>query len=263
MMQVRIALLLCLSIGMAGCGSSSKKNTSSGGPVSGNWQMALLPNGKTLAKKQSGFLLQSGSAVTGNVLFLDPPCSGIGSVTGSVNGTNVSLAINPTGVQISLTGTIGSDQASMSGTFTLLQAGCSGTSAAPLAGTWTANLVAPLNGTIQGSFTSKEGVVYQVGSGSTLSQGPNTGVSSVPLAGNISVSSDTPYCFTGATITGSVSGTALALNLLNADGTQLGNMNGTTSLDGTSVTGTYSILAQGTGTGACGGGDGGTFTFSL
>jgi len=219
--------------------------------------MSLLPTGKKLAKTQSGFLMQTGSTVTGGLMVLDSPCSGVGDVTGTFDGTNVSLSVIPTELQISLTGNLGSDQKSMSGNFTLQQTGCSGTSSAPLSGTWTASLVAPLNGKIQGTFTSKEGLTYPVNG--QISQGPNTGISTADLTGNITISG---YCFFGAGFTGTVSGTSLVLNLLNPDGSQAGQMPGTSSVDGTSITGKYALMPQGN-TPPCKGGDGGTFSFSL
>jgi len=246
---------------LAGCGSSNKNSNSAPsapGVLSGNWQMSLLPTGKTLAKTQSGFLLQNGNTVTGGLMVLDSPCSGVGNVTGTIDSTGVSLTVNPTQIQVTLTGTVGSDQKSMSGDFNMLQFGCSGTSSAPLSGTWTATLVAPLNGKIQGTFTSKEGVTYPVAG--QISQGPNTGISTATLTGNITVSG---YCFLGAGFTGTVSGTALVLNLLNPDGSQAGEIPGTNSIDGTSITGRYILKAAPNSPPPCKGGDGGTFVFNL
>jgi len=221
--------------------------------------MSLLPTGAGSAKQQSGFLVQTGGTITGSLMFLDSPCSGIGDVSGTVNGTSVSLAVNPTGVQIALTGTLGSNQQTMGGDFTILQAGCSGTSSAPLAGTWTADLVKALNGNITGTFVSKENVAYPITG--QITQGPNTGVSTAALSGSLNV---TGYCFASANIVGTVSGTALVISLVNADGSQAGQINAISSLDGTQVSGSYSILAQGsTGMAPCKGGDGGTVTFNL
>lgn len=219
--------------------------------------MSLLPTGATLARRESGFLLQSGSTVTGGMMLLNSPCSGIGNVNGSVNGAAVSLDVNPTGVNVSLTGTLGSNPQSISGTYILLATGCNGTSSAPETGSWTANLVTPLNGNIQGTFTSREGVTYSVTG--QLSQGPNTGISTASLNGNLNI---TGYCIAGANIAGTVSGTALVMNLVSTTGIQVGQLTATASLDGTLVTGKYSILPQ-TGVPPCGGGDSGTMTLNL
>ena len=247
---------------LVGCGGSSNKssNSSSAAPgvLTGNWQMNLLPTGRTLAKTQSGFLLQNGNTVTGGLMVLDSPCSGVGDVTGTADSTGVSLTVNPTQLQITLTGTLGSDQKSMSGDFNMLEFGCSGTSSAPLSGTWTATLVAPVSGKIQGTFTSNEGVTYPIAG--QISQGPNTGISTSILTGNITASG---YCFLGAGFTGTVSGTALVLTLLDPHGVQVGQMTGTNSIDGTSITGKYNLGPQPSAPPPCKGGDGGKFTFSL
>lgn len=258
--HLRIALLFALSILMTACGSSnssSSSNSGTPGALSGNWQMSLLPTGRTLARGQSGFLLQNGNTVTGGMMLLNAPCSGIGGADGSVNGAAVSLEVNPTGVNITLTGTLGTDQQSMSGSYILLATGCTGTTSAPETGTFTANLVTPLNGNLQGTFTSKEGITYSVTG--QVSQGPNTGISTASLTGNLNVRG---YCFSAANIAGTVSGTAVVMNLVDATGAQVGQLTATASLDGTLVTGKYSILAQ-TGTPPCGGGDGGTMTLNL
>ena len=128
---LRIALLFAVSILMSACGNSNSSVSSTPGTLSGNWQMSLLPTGKTLARRQSGFLIQNGSAVTGGMMLLNNPCSGTGGVTGTVNGAGVALNVNPTGVNVTLTGTLGSDQQSMSGSYVLLATGCTGTTAAP------------------------------------------------------------------------------------------------------------------------------------
>ncbi|SRR5579871_307979 len=261
-MRLGFSLLLCSAMLLVGCGRGSSNNSNppvnGTGALSGNWQMSLLPTGKTLAKTQSGFLQQSGSTVTGGLMVLDSPCSGVGNVTGTLDGSAVSLSVAPTELQVTLTGTLGSDQKSMTGDFTMLPFGCTGTSSAPLSGTWTANLVAPLNGKIQGTFTSKEGVTYPIAG--QISQGPNTGISTATLSGNITASG---YCFLGAGFTGTVSGTTLVITLLDPYGAQVGQITGTNSLDGTSITGRYDLIPQPNSPPPCRGGDGGTFTFSL
>ena len=260
-MRLRFSLLLCSAMLLVGCGNSNNHNNSSPsgtGDLSGNWQMSLLPTGKKLAKTQSGFLLQTGNTVTGGLMVLDSPCSGVGDVTGTIDSTGVSLAVNPTQLQITLTGTVGSDRRSMSGDFGMLQFGCSGTSSAPLSGTWMANLVAPVNGKIQGTFTSNKGGTYPVAG--QISQGPNTGSSTATLSGNITV---TGYCFLGAGFTGTVSGTALVLNLLDPYGSQVGQITGTNSIDGVSISGIYNLLPQTNAPPPCKWGDGGTFAFTL
>jgi hypothetical protein len=263
-MQRRIAFLLALPLLMTACSSSSNSHSSGSssspsGALSGNWQMTLQssdPKAKPLA--QSGFLLQTGNAVTGSVIVSNSSCSGIASVSGNVNGSDISLEINPTGTVINQTGTISGQ--SMSGNYSILSTGCSGThDAAPQSGTWTASLVTPLSGNLQGTYTSNRLGPFAVTG--QVSQGPNTGISNATLSGSLSVPG---YCFTAANITGAVSGTSVVMNLVDTDGTQVGEIIGTSSLDGTSLTGTLKLIGLGqSARQGCKSSDSGTITLTL
>lgn len=256
-MRGTIGLLLALPLLMTACGGGSSSAGSQSGSISGNWQMSLQKNqSKLKPKTQSGFLVQSNNAVTGDLLFTGIPCSGVGTVTGSVTGANVSLVVDPVGITVNLTGAVSSDQTSMSGNYTLLASGCGSTES----GTWKANIVKPLNGNLQGTFTSTRlGKALPVTG--QISQGQNTGSSNTTLAGNLNI---TGYCFASATISGAVSGTAVVMNLVNSSGTEIAQLTGTSTLDGTSVTGTYHVIPQGTGgTPPCVDGDGGKVSLSL
>jgi hypothetical protein len=194
--------------------------------------------------------MENGNAITGSILFNDTPCSGEGNVTGTVTGAGVSLVANPVGTQINLNGTLASGLTSMGGDYTILSTGCTG-GAAPQSGTWIADLVTPLNGTINGTLASQGGPSYMLSG--QISQGPNVGSSSATLSGSLSIAN---YCISAVNVTGTISGTAVAFNLVNSDGTQAGQISATTSLDGTTVAGTYNIT--------CGQSvDAGTVTFTL
>jgi hypothetical protein len=222
--------------------------------------MSLRKDKTKLTRTQSGFLLQTNNVLTGSVMVADIPCSGVGSVTGSVTGTDIAFTVGLTGLTVNLNGALGSDQASMTGDYTILASGCQGSSVnTQETGTWTANLVKPLTGNLQGNFTSNRiGVLPVTGQ---LTQGQNTGISYAPLTGNLSI---TGYCFASANIVGVVSGTAVVMNLVNSGGVEIGQVNATSSLDGTSVTGTYHIIPQGTGgTPPCVDGESGTVTLTL
>jgi hypothetical protein len=260
-MPRRITFFLILPLLLSSCGDSSKSTDPSSGLLSGNWEMSLQKDSSTLAPKtQSGFLTQSGDAITGSLLLTDTPCTGIGSVSGTLSGSNVTLNLAPTGLTVSLTGTVGAGQTSMSGTYTILAAGCSGSETAPQSGTWTANLVTALSGTVQGTLTSTSSGSSAPISG-TISQGSNTGSSTAALSGTLTA---TNYCFASINIAGTISGTGVALNLVDTDGVEVGLVNATTSLDGTTVTGTYQVLAQGAGSPpGCGDGDNGTLTLTV
>src|SRR6266496_5777431 len=111
-----LALALALSIFLTDCGNGSSKSESSAGSVSGNWQMSLAPSNTNYPPTpQAGFIVDNGGTLSGSMLFDNPPCTGIGSVTGTVIGTNVSIWVSPVGLEINLTGTLGSDKTTMSG----------------------------------------------------------------------------------------------------------------------------------------------------
>jgi hypothetical protein len=266
-MRGRIALLLGCTLLLAACGGGSSSNNGNGSSgasspsIAGNWQMSLQKAGTTTTPKtQSGSLTQDKDAVGGQMLFTGPLCRGVGNVTGSVTGNDVSLALGLTGLTVNLTGSLASDQASMSGTYTILASGCQGSTTDPQeTGAWTANMVKPLTGSFQGNFTSTRlGTSFPVMG--QLTQAANNGSSNIGLSGNFAISG---YCFDSANVVGLVSGTGAVLNLVDPNGIQIGQIVGNTALDGTSLTGTYNIL-PGAGTVApCIQGESGTVSLTL
>jgi hypothetical protein len=243
-MQLRVTLCLAALIFLSACGSSSHSGTSSSssssGSITGNWQMNLQPSdSKTNPRPQSGFLVQNNNLVTGSMIYVANPCTGVGNVQGTVTGTTISIVVSPTGTQVNLTGTVGAGQTTMNGTYTTLSMGCSGTNVAPATGTWIATLISPLSGNFSGTLTSANNTVYQVTG--QLTQGPNIGTSNASLTGSVSV---TGYCFSTANISGVVSGTSAVISLVTSAGAQIGQMNLTSSIDGTSLTGSYNLLPQ-------------------
>jgi hypothetical protein len=223
-----------------GCGCSN--NTNNVNPnntgLSGNWQMTLHHNSKT--ETQSGFLLQSGNVLGGSVLFSGQSisgqtvCSGVGSVLGQANGGTVTIAVTQAGQSTSLTGAAASDFSSMNGNYSILAAGCGKTET----GTWTATRVTPLTGTFSAQFTSTESgnqVFHVTGA---LTQGGNKGNSFANLSGTMT-STDAP-CFTSASMTGVISGTAVILNISNSSG-PLGTYSGTAATDASQITGSYTF----------------------
>ena len=233
------------------------------GQISGNWQISLQrTNSKLAPKPVSGFLQQgSGTSVTGNMMVTNVPCSGTSQVTGTADQADVSLTMNPNGTSLSLTGKIGSTPGTMSGTYVLLSTGCRGSASNPSqSGSWTGNLVQPLQGTLQGTFVSNTLGSFDVSG--QVSQGQSNGSSNAPLTGNLSITGSS--CFSTATITGLISGTAVAINLADSVGTEIGQISGTSSLDGKSLTGTYKIVPKTGPSGTpCLEGDNGTITLTL
>jgi hypothetical protein len=253
-MQRRVVVLFALSFLLSACSSSNKAASASDpNTVNGNWQISLVDSGDTkVSITQSGSLLQSDEAVSGSLIFNDASCSGVGGVQGSLTGNSVSLTVSPTGSQISLTGTTGSTsnssctsgQSCMGGNYTTLSTGCTDGKTVPSSGTWTAVAVAPFSGSVTGSFVTKKGVSAGTFTG-TVTQGTNTGSSSTPLTGNLTFGGG--FCYASANIVGSISGTAVVMNLVESDGVQIGQVYGTASTDGTTFSGTYNYIGLGTG----------------
>lgn len=244
-LRFEIAFCLILPILLAGCGGGNGSTSSSGG-ISGNWQMSLQPsNPKWKPTAQSGFLVDDNGVLTGGMAFRDNACPGVGNVSGSVSGSNVTFTVTPAGLDIEFSGST-TATSTMAGNYTILSTGCTGAISAPQTGTWTANQVPPLNVNIQGVFTSSHqnlnpGTFNITG---TLTQGSNTGESTTSLAGTLNA---TGYCFfTTTNVTGTISGTSVVLNLIGSNG-QIGQVTGTISLDGSSFNGTYGMIGLGSG----------------
>lgn len=263
LLRLQIMFCLILPILSTGCGSgkSNAVSTSSQG-ISGNWQMSLQPsNSKLKPTSQSGFLLDTNGVLTGGMAIQNIACPGVGNVSGSASGSNVTFTVNPGDLDIEFTGSM-TKTSTMAGSYTILSTGCTGNFTAPQTGTWTANQVSPLNINIQGLFTSSHqnlnpGTFNITGK---LTQGSSTGESTTSLAGTLNA---TGYCFfTTAGVAGTISGTSVVLNLVGSDGTQIGQINGTTSLDGSSFNGSYRMIGLGPGhEPPCVNGDTGTVTW--
>jgi hypothetical protein len=252
-MDRKIAFVVALSLLMGSCGSGKSTPSSSSSPsLAGNWQINLVDAADAKATiSQSGSLLQNNATVSGSLLFNDSACSGVGGVQGSITGSDVSLVVNPTGSETNLTGTMSAasspacsgSNACMDGTYITLSTGCADGKTVPSTGMWTATLVSPLNGNITGTFTSSKGAVYSLTG--KVSQGTNAGASSTPLSGSVSFGDG--FCYPSANIVGSISGTAVAMNLVEPDGTQIGQITGISAVDGSLISGDYNNVALGKG----------------
>lgn len=215
--------LLLVPLIMPACGSGAN-SADAGGPLSGNWEMTLLRTGNPAPETYSGFLLQSGDSLSG-AFILGDNCSGVGPVSGSVNGQNFQLDVNEFGQDLSLTGTLPpggpSSSTFLSGAFSSLAGGCV---THPSTGTWSAVQVQPIAGSFHGTLVLQPSQTLNVTG--TLTQGPNAGSSNASLNGSITASGGTPFCayLTTATITGLISGTGVSLNLFGPDGSQIGTI---------------------------------------
>lgn len=252
MKALAIPMLPCLFIVLS-CGGGSAKNLNVG-LLSGNWQIGLQPTLPTTGTPtESGFLLQSGSSLTGQfVLAGQTQCSGVGSAQGTLTGSNVEITLTQTGQTVTLTGTAAGDGSTMGGTYAVLNSGCGN---ATSTGTWAANPVKPVTGTFLATFDS-----YSLGAYTfsvNVTQGANTGASIATLSGT-ATSSNAP-CGNNLTIDGAVGGTSIVFNFLTPGGTAVGQFTGTTSTDATTLNGTFDFLAQSSIV-SCAAGDAGSIT---
>jgi len=233
-------LLLCVLCASTACGGGSSATPPPSNLLSGNFEISLArhlhPDEPLIL---TGFLQQTGTSISGSVIFNGSPipgggCSGVGPVTGGIDGQNLSLSINEFGQDVSLTGTVPSVGAALGGQYSTIAGACIDFST----GTWSAVQVKPIAGPFHGTLVSPAGTVEVTG---TLDQGSNTGASNAPLSGSITAGTPAPFCayLTTATVTGFISGTAVTLNLFSANGTQISQIPATVSTDGTALTGTY------------------------
>jgi hypothetical protein len=233
-----IVFVLCLSCMVISCGSGKSSTTSS--LVSGNWQITLNPHANPSSQNYSGFLLQAGSSVTGSMI-LGGNCSGVGPVSGTLDGQNLSISINQFGQDLSLVGTVPSASGFMGGQYSTLPGGCT---QFPNTGSWAAQLIPPLNGASHGTLTSTNGNGTLEVSGQ-MEQGPNTGASNAPLSGTITAEGTPRFCayLTDASIRGLISGTEVTLQLFGPDGKQITQFAVTAAPDATSISGGYNFPA--------------------
>ncbi len=241
-------LLAVLVLGLAvltGCGGSASKSPANTSALAGNWQFTLQ---KTSAPRTitllSGFLQQTNKTVSGSVQFTPPlmsppPCGGAFSVSGTSDGQNVTLTVNEGGATVTLTGTVSGS--AMGGSYNLVAVGCGKSET----GTFTATVVKPIAGLLQGVLHSTKNQGFLRGGDFSMTgqilQGDNIGASSTTLTGIIS-SLNYP-CFTDATISGTISGTAVQLDIIGTNGAVVGHV-------GTSAT--FPVVARVDGSGFSG-----------
>lgn len=252
------ATLLSTAILLSGCGSSNNSGDAQNmnQTLAGNWQftMAPPPDGSFLGGLQGGFLLQTNNAITGSAAYavslplLPYPCnSGSSRVTGTMSGQSVSLTAVAGSQTFTLNGALSFDGSTITGTY-VSTAGSAGDGSpcgtAQSGLQWSAVLVPPITGPIQGNFHSTGGVAglaeqdFVVSGG--LFQAANTGASSAAVTGNLnflnSITNLSAYpCLTSASVTGQVSGSVINLQIAGADGSiwgEIGELPGSNGVTG-------------------------------
>jgi hypothetical protein len=265
-MEFKEVLFILCAICLMGCGSSSPRPPQGPSLLAGNWQLELAKTATATARKnQSGFFQENGSVVTGNLQMYtgDGACPGVGTVTGSQTGQNVSLTIDSPGQTETLTGTVDATGSTMSGTYAILSSGCGQSET----GVWSAASVKPFSGNFTANMTANANGTQWIVSGS-ISQGASGGNVTAPVSGSMTSSdpTSTSSCFSAATFTGIVSGTSLIWNLTDSNGVQLGQFMLTFDPTSGGAAGKYVINKQ-TGTlppGAiCRSGEGGVVTVTF
>jgi hypothetical protein len=248
--KLRLASLLVVAATFTatGCANGSSHGGSNGTTtLSGNWQFTLQsPTDQSfVGGLQGGFLLQKNGSISGSAAYAlsqlpqsggtPVVCSGGSApITGKIDGQNVTLTAVAGSQTFALTGTLSADASTMTGTYTLSADTSSGSSPCGTAQTglnWTAMLVPPLTGSIQGVFhstalTLADQVFAVTGS---VAQGENIGASTATVTGTLSfidpVSLLSNYpCLATASLNGQISGNTVVLQIIGIDGLNAGQI---------------------------------------
>ena len=249
-----ILMLIAGLLALAGCGGSQPK----GGAFAGNWQftMAAPSDNSFVGGLQGGFLQQNQNALSGAVIYsislpsaaTGTPCnSGSAPVTGTINGSNVTLTVNAGGQTFTLTGTLSSDGTTLMGTYTSTAgpaANGSPCGAAQSGLQWSARSVPPLIGAVSGNFHDVSwGTLNGVNNQDFpvtgfLTQGENTGASSATVTGTLTFQG---YSCVGSSahqtvsVTGTISGNTVVLQMFADNGVNIGHIGQSFALDNDNV----------------------------
>jgi hypothetical protein len=272
-----LLVILAGTLALSGCGSSSNGNSSSAAQynatLAGNWQFTVASpsDGSFYGGLQGGFLQQSSGSAKGAAAYavslsqlLNPCSSGSATISGAISAENVTLTAVAGTQTFTFTGTLSLDGTPVLGSTAFIGETMSGTYSST-AGTapdgapcgtaqsglqWSATLVPPITGTIQGTLRSEGGVAglsnqaFPV-SGS-LTQGASTGASA-PVTGTLNfVTSDYPCFNTGsdtASLDGQISGNFVTLQIVGTDGSVLGQIGETVAAGGPTGLGPINFTA--------------------
>ena len=255
----RVGVVLCLLglIGLSACGGSSPASNSSANPtvVSGNWQFNLsAPADKSFSGGlQGGFLLQNKGSVTGQVVYsmaVSQPsaatCGGSAAVTGTLSGQTLKLTAVAGSQMFSLTGTLSNDGSGITGTYSTIATPTCGTVQSGLP--WSAKLMPSLSGSVQGYLHSdgsqNDPVLHQEFEVSgSLVQGANTGANSAPVTGTLNFQGYP--CLDTVSVSGQISGNSAILQLIAANGLNVGQIGAQSNAGGSIGTVTFDSSAGG------------------
>lgn len=243
--------LIMLLAGLAtltACAGSNTNSSQSTGPLAGNWQFTqFATDGTFLGGLQGGFLQQKNGSVNGaSVYSISLPAAQVGGVptlcnagsaaiTGTVSGQTVTLTAVAGGQTFSLTGTLTADGSTISGTYSST-AGSQVTDPSNQNNTvpcgtvetgqqWTATLVPPLTGSVQGSFhsTTTARMDQNFPVTGSLTQGPNIGATSATVTGTLTFQ-NYPCLPLTASVNGQISGNSVILQIIANNGLVVGQI---------------------------------------
>ena len=229
-----VATAIISALILTGCATTAPPPST--GSLSGNWQILLSSASSSGA--ETGFIIQSGNSVSGNVLSSgqvisgQATCGAVGSVQGQLNNTDVTITITLPGQSLNLTGKTAANSGTMGGKYSLLAAGCGQTDT----GTWSGSRINTLSGGFRATFTSSA-LTSPFHFSGTIKQAANSGQSTAALSGSMN-SNDSP-CFTNAAIAGVVTGTSVTINILASDGEAYGKLSGVMSPDAGLINGSF------------------------
>ncbi|MFZ3341030.1 MAG: choice-of-anchor D domain-containing protein [Terriglobales bacterium] len=247
-----LVLLLLGLIGLSGCaGSSNSGDSPPATQLSGNWQFTMQapPDGSFVGGLQGGFVIREGGSVTGAAVFSialpQPPptppivcSSGSAGISGTINGQNVNLTALAGNQTFTLTGALSGNNSTLTGTYsstagTAADGSPCGTAQTGLS--WSAFLVPPIAGIVQGNFHSTQGGTnfrnQDFAVSGTFTQGPNTGASNATVTGTLLFQDPTTFandypCLTQASVNGQISGDVVTLQMFASNGLDIGQIGG-------------------------------------
>src|SRR5215831_15125991 len=233
-------LLLC------GCSNHGPDLPPPGPQLSGNWQFNVAnPSDHSFVGGLSGgFLVQNNNSLTGSLKFSMSTTSGAycnsgsAAITGSISEQNVTFTAVAGSQTFTFTGSVSSNSATMIGTYhATTGTAADGTTCgnAQTGLSWSANVVPPLVGAIQGNFHSTGGnsglMNQQFAVTGLISQAENSGESSAVVTGTLSfvdpVTLLSVYpCIDMFTVNGRISGNLVTLQMIASDGSNVGQIGG-------------------------------------
>jgi len=233
-------LMLC------GCSNHTPDIPAQGPQLSANWQfnMANPADLSFVGGLNGGFLVQNNNSLTGSIKFSMSTSSGAycnsGSapITGSISEQNVTFTAVAGTQTFTFTGSVSTDSSTMIGTYdasagTATDGTTCGNAQTGLS--WSANVVPPLVGAIQGNFHSTGGnsglMNQQFAVTGLITQAENSGESSAVVTGTLSfvdpVTLLSVYpCIDMFTVNGRISGNLVTLQMIASDGSNVGQIGG-------------------------------------